>query len=158
MLASQRQHMAEKVSGLIALGTIATLLCFFIPAATYTLYRTIARRLRGGSWGLDLVAFLVTITTLGAMVYVTIDAQQRSPRCEIYGGGPDMLLCSVERYDKTGPAVAMPRDQATALMRSDLLADVAQCVIIPSALGIAVLLVLLRAITAYHNIRTPNNA
>lgn len=150
--------MAEKVSGLIALGTIATLLCFFIPAATYTLYRTIVRRLRGGYRGLDLVAFLVTITTLGAMLYVTNDAQQLYPRCGMYGGSPDMMLCSIDRYDDTGPAIPMPRDQAVALMRSDLLADVAQCVIIPSALGIAVLLVLTRVISAYQRTDTSNNA
>ena len=87
-----------------------------------------------------------------------IDAQQLYPRCGTYGGGPQMLLCLADRYDDTGPAVAVPRDQAAALMRTDLLADVVQCVIIPSALGIAVLLVLTRAITTYQKRRTPNNA
>ncbi len=149
--------MAEKVSGLLSLGSIAMLLCLFIPAATYTIVRSTRRR-RNGYRGLDLVAFLVTISMLGAMMYISIDAQQLYPRCGRYGGDPQMLLCSADRYNDTGPAVAVPRNQAVALMRTDLFADLAQCVIIPSTLGIAVLLVLTRAITTYQKRRTPNNA
>src|SRR3954470_8613612 len=146
--------MAEKVSGLIALGSIATLLCFFIPAATYTIYHTIGRRLRGSYHGFDLVAFLVTITTLGAIVYIVIGAEQLYPRCGTAGGDPAAQRCLVDRYNDTGEATMVPPDQAVALMRLDLLADATQCVIIPSALGIAVLLVLTRAITTYQKART----
>jgi len=153
-LASQRNHMAEKVSGLIALGSIATLLCFFIPAATYIIYRTIGRRLRGSYRGFDLVAFLVTITTLGAMVYIMIGAEQLYPRCGTSGGDPSVQRCLVDRYNDTGEATVVPRDQAVARMRSDLLADATQCVIIPSALGIAMLLVLTRVMTIYQKART----
>lgn len=149
--------MAEKVSGLIALGTIAMLLCVFIPAASYTSYRTLGRKLPAGYRGWDLVALLVTIATFGAMVSIMIDAQRLYPRCGTYGGDPQLLLCSIDRYDDTGPAVEVPRAQAAILMRSDLLADVVQCVIVPSALGIAVVLVVTRAIRIYQTRRTPTN-
>src|SRR5687768_2091951 len=96
--------------------------------------------------------------TFGAMVYIMTDAQRLYPRCGTYGGDPQMLLCSTDRYNDTGPAVEVPREQAAALMQSDLLADIAQCVIVPSALGIAVVLVLTRVIRIYQTRRTPNNA
>jgi hypothetical protein len=147
--------MAEKVSGLNALGAIATLLCFFIPATTYTIVR-LAQHLRNGYRGLDLVAMLITISTLGAMVYITINAQYLYPRCGASGGDPQIQRCLADRYNDTGEATVVPREQAVALMRSDLLADVTQCVIVPSALGIAVLLVLTRVITSYQKTRTLN--
>lgn len=147
--------MAEKVSGLIALGSIAILLCVFIPVASYTIYRTLGRKLHGGYSGWDLAAALVTITTFAAMLYIVIDAQQLYTRCGTYSGSPQMLLCLTDRYDDTGPEVEVPRDQAAALMRYDLLADVAQCVIVPSALGIAVVLVLNRAIRGFQKRHTP---
>ena len=149
--------MAEKVSGLIALGTIAILLCIFIPAASYTIYRTLGRKLRGRYRRLDLAAALVTITTFAAMLYIMIDGQQLYPRCGTYGGDPQMLLCLTDRYDDTGPAVEVLPDQAAVLMRSDLLVDIAACVIVPSALGIAVVLVLTRVISGNQTRRTPNN-
>lgn len=149
--------MAEKVSGLIALGSIAILLCVFIPAASYTIYRTPGRKLHGYFRGWDLAAALVTITTFAAMLYIMIDAQQLYPRCGAYGGDPQMLLCLTDRYDNTGPEIEVPRNQAEALMGYDLLADVTQCVIVPSALGIAMILVLTRAIRGFQKRRTPTH-
>jgi hypothetical protein len=96
-LASQRYSMAEKVSGLMALGTIALPLCIFIPAASYTIYRMLSGKLPAGHRGWDIVALVVTITTFGVMVYIMIDVQRLYPRCGTYGGDPQMLLCSIDR-------------------------------------------------------------
>jgi hypothetical protein len=138
--------MAEKVSGLMALGAIASLLCFFIPSATYTIYRMVVRRTYGGYPVFDGFVVLIAIMTMSAMLYIMTDAQRLYPRCDSSGEPQHLSLCYVNRYDDTGEAVVLPRVQAEALMRTDLLKDVAQCLVVPSLLGIAVLLMLTRLI------------
>ena len=84
----------------------------------------------------------------------TLSVERLSSRVGVITPEEAVQRCLVDRYNDTGEATVVPRDQAVALMRSDLLADATQCVIIPSALGIAVLLVLTRVITTYQKART----
>jgi len=139
--------MAEIISAWIAVAQIVLLLCFFIPAATYSLdrLRQYARKRTIGFRIVDIAMFMLTTAILWLMITIIVEAQQLRPRCEetIH---PNQMHCAQHRGD-TSSIIILPRDQAEAWMRSDMLHDAVTWVIVPSIVGVAggsVLLAIIR--------------